>query len=216
MVAVSPSDDASLVIGDDGQRRCWWCGDDAEYVRYHDTEWGRPVRGDREIFEKLCLEAFQSGLSWLTILRRRAALRARFLQFDLDTLAELSGRRRARFVETALTDTGIIRNRRKIVAVLDNARVARELIARHGSLAAVLDRTPLADHRPPRTRADVPTQTHGSRDLASRLRHAGWRFIGPTSAYAALQALGFVNDHLVGCDTRTCVTHACATVAPRR
>ncbi|MEX0868152.1 MAG: DNA-3-methyladenine glycosylase I [Nitriliruptoraceae bacterium] len=198
-VAVS-SDDA-LHIGADGRRRCWWCQGHADYTDYHDVEWGRAVTDDRRLFEKLCLEGFQAGLSWLTILRRRTALRARFFNFDIDRLAALDGAPRDRFVAEALGDADIIRHRGKIEAVLDNARVAQSLIAAHGSFASVIaDFTP-TDHVRPRTRADIPVTTPSSVALARDLRRAGWRFLGPTSAYAFLQSVGAVNDHIVGCET---------------
>ena len=190
---------AGVVVGDDGLARCPWGDAPSDYRAYHDTEWGRPVRGDRAIFERLSLEAFQSGLSWLTILRRRSTLRAAFRDFDVDVLAAYGDAD----VERLLADPGIIRHRGKVEAVLHNARVLADWQADEGPDA--LDRLVWSyaqDLRPPDTLDDVPAATPQSRELADRLRRRGWRFIGPTTAYAALQAMGVVDDHLAGCHAR--------------
>jgi len=182
--------------------RCWWCGDDREYQRYHDREWGRPVRDDRRLFEKVCLEGFQSGLSWLTILRKRANFRAAFANFEFARVARFT----ARDVERCLADAGIVRHRGKIESTIQNAGRALELEAEFGSLAAYFWRfEPPKGERPRRvTRAALmkmpttPTSTALSRDL----RRRGWTYVGPTTCYAFMQAMGLVNDHLEGCGAR--------------
>lgn len=188
-----------MVVGDDGLARCPWGDAPPDYREYHDVEWGRPVRGDRAIFERLSLEAFQSGLSWLTILRRRSTLRAAFCDFDIDVLATYGDAD----VERLLEDPGIIRHRGKVEAVLHNARVLAHWQADDGHDA--LDRLVWSyahERTPPVTLGEVPGATPQSRELADRLRRRGWRFIGPTTAYAALQAIGVVDDHLAGCHVR--------------
>lgn len=175
--------------------RCWWCGDDAEYVRYHDLEWGVPVTDDKRLFEKLSLEGFQSGLSWLTILRKRPAFREVFADFDPAVIAGFG----ARDVARLLKDARIVRHRGKIEAVISNARSYAELAAREGSLAqfvwAYAPTRPITRVR----REDVPSQTAESTAMSKELRRRGWRFVGPTTAYAFFQAMGLVNDHLTRC-----------------
>ncbi len=190
----------ALADGRDGRPRCWWSLGTPEYVRYHDEEWGRPVLADRAIFEHLCLETFQSGLSWLTVLRKRAAFRRAFAEFEPATVAGFG----EMDVERLLADAGIVRNRRKIEAVIANAGAALELIADCGSLAAFFwSRLPAADPRPaPRRQADIPSSTVVSRALADELKRRGFRFLGPTTVYAHLQACGMVNDHVEGCWVR--------------
>ena len=187
---------------DDGVVRCWWCGDHADYQHYHDREWGRPVRDDRRLFEKLCLEGFQSGLSWLTILRKREAFRRAFADFDFERVARFN----RRSVERLLADASIVRHRGKIEATVNNARRALELIEEHGSLAAyVWDFEPPAAERPRRmthTALMRLTQTPTSKALSKDLRSRGWNFVGPTTCYAFLQSMGVVNDHLEGCGVR--------------
>ncbi len=190
---------------DGGVARCWWCGEHADYRRYHDEEWGRPVRDDRRLFEKLCLEGFQSGLSWLTILRKRDAFRRAFRDFDFEAVARFG----ARSVERLLRDASIVRHRGKIEAAIHNARRALELVEEQGSLAAyVWSFEPAPSERPKRmTRAALMrlTETDASRALSRDLRRRGWRFVGPTTCYAFLQSTGIVNDHLEGCSFRAAV-----------
>ena len=188
------------VLDADGLARCPWGAAPADYRDYHDSEWGRSVRGDSAIFERLSLEGFQAGLSWLTILRRREAFREAFHGFDIDTVADLD----EVDIERLSTDARLIRHRGKVEAVAHNARLLRQWRATEGE--GVLDALvwSYADTAStPRTLSDVPAQTPASRDLARTLRLRGWRFIGPTSAYAALQAMGVVNDHLEDCHVRS-------------
>ena len=174
--------------------RCWWGSSTPEYVRYHDEEWGRPVRDDRGLFEKLSLEAFQSGLSWLTILRKREAFRGAFAGFRIAAVARFG----ERDVERLLGDAGIVRNRAKIEAAIANARAAAEI----DDLGALIWSF-APDGRPaPRSFADVPAVTPESTALAKALKQRGFRFVGPTTAYALMQACGLVNDHLEGCSAR--------------
>ena len=186
-----------LAEGPDGRLRCWWGVSTPEYVAYHDEEWGRPVRDSRALYEKLCLEAFQSGLSWITILRKRPAFRAAFAGFDIDAVAEFTADDEARLI----ADAGIVRNRAKIEATIANGRALRELHASGGSLDDLLwshapDRTGWVR---PTTWADVPAITPESTALAKALKALGFRFVGPTTAYAAMQACGVVDDHLATC-----------------
>lgn len=191
-----------LVSGSDGRQRCWWCGGDELYRAYHDREWGRPVADDRRLFEKICLEGFQSGLSWLTILRKRENFRAAFDGFDF--------RRVARYgeadVERLLGDAGIVRHRGKIEATIANAGRAVELVREAGSLAAWFWRyeTPPEDRpeRLDRTALAALAQTDMSGALSRDLKERGWKFVGPTTCYAFMQAMGLVDDHLDGCTFR--------------
>jgi DNA-3-methyladenine glycosylase I len=191
-----------IVRGLDGRRRCFWCAATAEYQRYHDTEWGYPVADDRRLFEKICLEGFQAGLSWLTILRKRAAFRAAFVGFDFERIARFT----PRHVERLLADAGIIRHRGKIESAINNAQRASDLVDEYGSLARyVWQFEALPQSRPARltrevlrTLATSPESVAMSRDLKKR----GWTFVGPTTLYAFMQAVGLVNDHLHGCDIR--------------
>ena len=183
-----------LVVGDDGRARCGWGASTPDYVRYHDEEWGKPVRDADALFERLCLEAFQSGLSWLTILRKREAFRAAFAGFRIAAVARFG----ERDVERLLGDAGIVRNRAKIEAAIANARVAAEV----DDLGALIWSF-APDGRPaPRSFADVPAVTPESTALAKELKQRGFRFVGPTTAYALMQACGLVNDHLDGCWAR--------------
>jgi DNA-3-methyladenine glycosylase I len=185
------------VAGPDGKLRCPWGLSAPEYVAYHDDEWGRPVRGDQAIFERLCLEAFQSGLSWLTILRKRENFRKAFAGFDIPAVAAFTDADAARL----LADAGIVRNRAKINAAITNARAALELTDGVSDLV-----WSYAETRPrpaPRTLADIPPQTDGSKALAKELRKRGFVFTGPVTVYATMQACGLVNDHLEGCFART-------------
>jgi DNA-3-methyladenine glycosylase I len=186
----------------DGQPRCSWCSSADDYLAYHDAEWGYPVHDDRRLFEKLSLEGFQSGLSWLTILRKRENFRKRFAQFDIEKVARFG----ARQVDAALNDAGIVRHRGKIEAVINNAKRCADLIDEVGSLDAFLWRyEPPAHTRPKRLTWDavraMPT-TPESVALSKDLKKRGWAFVGPTTVYAFMQAMGLVNDHLHGCAVR--------------
>ncbi|MFD4144217.1 DNA-3-methyladenine glycosylase I [Streptomyces sp. NPDC058572] len=183
------------VAGPDGRLRCPWGLSTDDYVAYHDKEWGRPVHGDDALFERLCLEAFQSGLSWITILRRREGFRSAFADFKIASVAEFTDADKERL----LTDEGIIRNRAKIEATLANARVLADWSA--GELDALIwSYAPDAAKRPvPRSIADVAAVTDESTAMAKALKKRGLRFIGPTTAYALMQACGLVDDHLADC-----------------
>ena len=190
-----------VVVGEDGLARCPWGLSTPDYVSYHDTEWGRPVRGETALFERICLEAFQSGLSWITILRRREGFRKAFEGFSADTVAGYGEAERERL----LADPGIIRNRAKIDAAVVNAgAVVRLRETYEGGLdGLVWSFAPDPAARPaPRTVADVPATTPESTALAKALKSHGLRFIGPTTAYALMQACGLVNDHLAACAAR--------------
>jgi DNA-3-methyladenine glycosylase I len=189
---------ADLVPGDDGLLRCGWGASTAEYAAYHDLEWGRPVTDDLRLFEKLCLEAFQSGLSWLTILRKRPAFRSAFAGFDPPRVARFG----PDDVERLLADAGIVRNRAKIEATIANARAVVDLWDRGRTLAGLVWAHEPPATGPPRTMADVPAATAQSASLARALKATGFRFLGPTTCYAAMQALGLVDDHLEGCHAR--------------
>lgn len=182
--------DIGIVIGADGRPRCSWGGSTPDYTPYHDDEWGRPVRGDDALFERLTLEAFQSGLSWITILRKRPAFRAAFAGFSIPKVAEFTEADAARL----MADPGIVRNRMKIDAALQNARVAAGL-----DLTGLLWSFAPARRDRPRTRADVPAVTAESTAMAKALKKLGFRFVGPTTAYALMQATGMVDDHLTDC-----------------
>ena len=204
-----------LVTGADGRARCWWCASAPEYVAYHDTEWGFPVTDDRRLFEKICLEGFQAGLSWLTILRKRGAFRRAFADFDIDRVARFTPAR----VERLLADPGIVRHRGKIESTINNARRARELIAEAGSLGAFVWRfEPRPASRPARlTKAALIGMgtSPESVALSKELKRRGWTFVGPTTVYAFMQAMGLVNDHLEGCDLRAEVERARSASARR-
>jgi DNA-3-methyladenine glycosylase I len=185
-----------LTRGADGRRRCWWAASTPDYERYHDEEWGRPVIDDRGIYERLTLEAFQSGLSWLTIMRKREAFRAAFAGFEIEAVARFG----ARDVKRLMADAGIVRNRAKIEAAIANAKAAAAL---DGSLAELVwARAPKNRRRAPRAREDLPATTPESTELAKELKRRGFRFLGPTTVYATMQACGIVNDHLSGCHVR--------------
>ncbi len=200
--------------GDDGRRRCWWASSE-DYVSYHDEEWGRPVLGDDALFERLCLEAFQSGLSWLTILRKRENFRKAFAGFRIQVVAGYGSRDFKRL----MADAGIVRNRMKIDAAIANAGTALDLIDEHGSLAAFVWQFRPVRHPAPRRRADLPAQSAESKALAVELKRRGFRFVGPTTSYALMQAAGVINDHIVGCHVRRAVgaeqTAALRRVGPR-
>jgi DNA-3-methyladenine glycosylase I len=192
----------SLVQGEDGKKRCFWCGSAPDYVHYHDHEWGRPVRDDRRLFEKICLEGFQSGLSWLTILRKRDNFRRAFADFDYHRVAEFG----QTDVDRLLQDAGIVRHRKKIESTVNNAARAIELEEEFGGLSDFFwqfvppdsERPKVMDGESLRQMSKTPTSTR----LSAALKKRGWTFIGPTTAYAFMQAMGLVNDHLDGCDFR--------------
>jgi DNA-3-methyladenine glycosylase I len=192
-----------LAAGPDGKPRCKWGVSTPDYVAYHDTEWGIPVRDDTRLFEKLCLEGFQSGLSWLTILRKRDAFRRAFAGFDPAKVARFG----ARDVTRLLGDAGIVRHRGKIESTINNARRALTLIDEHGSLADYVWRyAPPPSERPKKltwAALRAMTETPSSRALSKDLKKRGWTFVGPTTMYAFMQAMGLVNDHVEGCVARS-------------
>jgi DNA-3-methyladenine glycosylase I len=186
----------ALARGDDGARRCAWATSAPEYVAYHDDEWGRPVIDDRGLYERLTLEAFQSGLSWLTILRKRERFRSAFAGFEIEAVARFG----ARDVRRLMADAGIVRNRAKIDAAIANARAAAALELPLAQL--IWSHAPGGRRRAPRTLDELPPFTDESGALAKELKRRGFRFVGPTTAYALMQACGLVNDHLAGCAVR--------------
>lgn len=191
-----------LIVNQDGKMRCFWPGDLPDYIAYHDNEWGVPVTNDHRLFEKICLEGFQSGLSWLTILRKRENFRAAFDGFDFHRVALYD----EKDIERLLADKGIVRHRGKIVSTINNAKRAIELLAEKGSLAAYFwsfepgaeDRPPVVDYPTLSANPTTATSTRISKDLKKR----GWSFVGPTTVYAFMQAMGLVNDHIEGCHCR--------------
>ena len=193
---------SGLVTGPDGRTRCWWPGADPLYVRYHDEEWGRPVRNDHRLFEKICLEGFQSGLSWLTILRKREHFRDAFEGFDPERVARFT----ARDVGRLLKNAGIVRHRGKIESTINNAKRALDLIEERGSLAKYFwgwepppkERPATCSYEALRATSITPASIRLSKDLKAR----GWTFVGPTTVYAFMQAMGLVNDHIEGCEAR--------------
>jgi DNA-3-methyladenine glycosylase I len=195
-----PSPPDGIAVGEDGIARCFWADSAPEYRAYHDTEWGFPVDDDVRLFEKLSLEGFQAGLSWLTILRKRESFRAAFAGFDFPRVAGFGERDVARLLD----DAGIVRHRGKIEAVINNAARAVELVAAEGSIAHYVWQFEPARHagRLDRDRLGELATTAESRALAKDLKRRGWRFVGPTTAYAFMQAMGLTNDHLHGCHAR--------------
>lgn len=192
----------SLIYDANGTARCFWCGDDPLYVAYHDDEWGKPVTDDIRLFEKICLEGFQSGLSWITILRKRENFRAAFDNFDF--------RKIAKYTETdtihLLNNEGIIRHRGKIEATINNAARALEMIEEYGTLSNYFWSFKPNNHTPPRTRAEIQGSTPESLTLSKDLKKRGWKFVGATTCYAFMQAMGMVNDHIEGC---CCCSNSC-------
>jgi len=187
---------SATISGPDGKARCRWCGAAPDFLAYHDTEWGFPVSDDRRLFEKLSLEGFQSGLSWRTILAKRENFRAAFHDFDFDRVARFT----PRDVERLLTNEGIVRHRGKIEAVINNAARARELVAREGSLAAFVWR-----YEPDAAQLAKPQTASTSAEsiaLSKDLKKLGWKFVGPTTVYAFMQAMGLINDHVEDCVVR--------------
>ena len=190
-----------VVVGDDGATRCWWGASDEQYQGYHDLEWGFPQGDDTRLFEKVCLEGFQSGLSWLTILRKRENFRDAFAGFDPSRVAMFG----QSDIDRLLGDAGIVRHRGKIEATINNAGRSLELVDEFGSLAAYFWSYEPERRLPP---SDIPATTEVSTALSKDLKGRGWKFVGPTTAYAFMQAMGLVNDHLEGCDARTVVESA--------
>jgi DNA-3-methyladenine glycosylase I len=190
---------SDLVRGDDGRRRCSWGAAPPDYLEYHDREWGRPVADEIRLYEKLCLEGFQSGLSWLTILRKRDGFRAAFAGFDPEKVARFGARDITRLVQ----DSSIVRHRGKIEAAIANARAVLAVHEDGRRLASLVwSHEPRGRRRAPKAFADLQAQTSESQALAKELKRYGFRFVGPTTAHAAMQSLGLVNDHLVGCAAR--------------
>ena len=196
----------ALANGPDGRARCWWGASTPDYQAYHDEEWGRPVRDERGLYERMVLEGFQSGLSWLTILRKRENFRAAFRNFDIETVASFG----ARDVNRLLGDAGIVRHRGKIESTVNNAKRALELAEEHGSLRAFFGR-----FRADRPFAGWQPVSAGSKELSRELKRRGWTYVGPTTMHAFLQAVGLVNDHADGCDFRAAAERARARSAAR-
>ena len=193
---------STTIVGPDGKSRCRWCDAAPEFLDYHDTEWGFPVSDDHRLFEKLSLEGFQSGLSWRTILAKRENFRTAFCNFDFDRIARFT----QRDLNRLLQDEGIVRHRGKIEAVINNALRAQELVKREGSLAAFVWR-----YEPDKKQLAKPQTASTSEEslaLSKDLKKLGWKFVGPTTAYAFMQAMGLINDHVEGCVIRTKVEHA--------
>jgi DNA-3-methyladenine glycosylase I len=188
---------AEILVGDDERPRCGWVGTDPEYRRYHDEEWGTPLHGDRPLFEKICLEGFQAGLSWITILRRRPGFREAFDGFGIDAVAAYGDED----IERLMLDERIIRNRAKVLATIGNARITADLVGAHpGALDELIwGFAPSAPRPRPRAWADIPAVTPESEALSAALRKLGFRFVGPTTMYALMQSAGIVDDHLTGC-----------------
>lgn len=185
----------TLEIAEDGIARCGWVGDDAEYRRYHDEEWGRPLRDGQALYEKLCLEGFQAGLSWITILRKRPAFREAFHGFNIDTVAAMT----EQDIERLVLDAGIIRHRGKITSTIKNARITQQL-GSDGLRDLIWSFAPAAGSRSrPETLDDVPASTDASVALSKALRAQGYGFVGPTTMYALMQSAGLVDDHVHGC-----------------
>jgi DNA-3-methyladenine glycosylase I len=201
-----------VVKGADGVRRCAWGASTPDYAAYHDDEWGRPVVDDTRLYEKLCLEGFQAGLSWLTILRKRENFRKAFKGFDPTKVARFG----ARDVERLMDDAGIVRNRAKIDATIANAAATRVVQREYGSLAALLwSFEPSGRRRAPREFGEIPASTPESKAASKALLRLGFRFVGPTTVYAAMQSCGIVDDHLSGCAARArCEAERRATTRP--
>jgi len=185
----------SLILGADGKQRCYWCGDDPLYMDYHDQEWGKPVTDDIRLFEKICLEGFQAGLSWITILRKRENFRAAFDGFDFNRVQHYG----EKDVERCLADAGIIRHRGKIEATINNAARAIEMLEEFGTLSDYFWRFKPDHHPQVKSVDDVQAMSDESKALSKDLKARGWKFVGPTTCYAFMQAMGMVNDHIDGC-----------------
>jgi len=202
---------------ENGAQRCWWPGDDDQYIQYHDTEWGRPVTDDTRLFEKLCLEGFQAGLSWLTILRKRENFRTAFHAFDMDEVARFS----ERDINRLLEDAGIVRHRGKIEATINNAGRALDLIDETGSLTDFVwgyaPDVPFGRDGESSHGSGVPSISPSATALSKDLKKRGWKFVGPTTVYSFMQSMGLVNDHLDGCLVRSaCETARESTLASRK
>ena len=197
-----------IVTDEDGTNRCWWGHEPLDYRKYHDEEWGRPVADDFKLFEKICLEGFQSGLSWLTILRKRENFREAFAGFDFNKIAEFDDED----VACLLQNAGIIRHRGKIEATINNSRRALEIVDEFGSLARYIWRWETESREPGIGKNDnnglIPSITKTSQLLSKDLKKRGWKFFGPTTAYAFMQAMGLVNDHMEVCAVREIVEQA--------
>jgi DNA-3-methyladenine glycosylase I len=200
-----------LILGPDGRKRCSWAASTPELGEYHDGEWGLPVSDDDGLFERICLETFQCGLSWLTILRKRDAFRRSFAAFEIESVARFD----EDDVTRLLAEPGIVRNRAKIVASIENARRAQDVIAELGSLAALIWPYAPPPVKAPHSCAEIATVTPESRALAQELERRGFRFLGPTTVCALMQACGLINAHLAGCHARGQVDHARADVRSR-
>jgi DNA-3-methyladenine glycosylase I len=194
----------SLVKGPDGVTRCWWCAGDPLYEAYHDSEWGFPCTDDQRLFESICLDGFQAGLSWITILRRREHFRSAFAGFEIGRVARFN----TRSVQRLLRNDRIIRHRGKIESTINNARRAIDLIDEFGSLADYIWRYQPRAPRPRITRRSIPATSPESTAMGKDLKRRGWTFVGPTILYAMMQAVGVVNDHVSGCDIRSKVPKA--------
>lgn len=193
---------STTIIGPDGKSRCRWCDAAPEFLDYHDTEWGFPVSDDHRLFEKICLEGFQSGLSWRTILAKRENFRAAFHNFDFDRIARFT----QRDIDRLLKDEGIVRHRGKIEAVVNNSKQAQELVKREGSLAAFIWR-----YEPDTNQLKNPQSASTSTEsiaLSKELKKQGWKFVGPTTVYAFMQAMGLINDHVDDCVIRAKIERA--------
>lgn len=184
-----------LTVGEDGLARCWWGAEPDIYRTYHDLEWGRAVTDDHRLFEKICLEGFQAGLSWLTILRKRESFRTAFGGFDPEVVARFDEVE----VSRLLADESIVRHEGKIRSTINNAARALELVAEQGSLSSYFWSWAETEGHPP---SDIPAKTGASASLSKELKRMGWTFVGPTTVYAFMQAMGLVNDHLAGCHVR--------------
>ena len=192
----------SLRVGSDGVNRCWWCGDDELYQKYHDTEWGWALHGENKVFEKLILEGMQAGLSWITILRKRENFRLAFRNFDIDTVAAFDDHDVARLMD----DAGIVRNRAKIEASVSNAQAYLAIPDFSAYLWDFMDGVPLDNRR--QGHGDIPTKTPLAEKMSRDLLKRGFRFVGPTIVYAFMQACGLVNDHVVSCHRHGAVSNA--------
>lgn len=190
---------AATFTAPDKLKRCSWCSSDPIYIAYHDNEWGRPVHDDNKLFEKICLEGFQAGLSWLTILRKRENFRTAFKGFDPHVVAKFT----SRDVERLMKNEGIVRNRMKIEATIANAKATLKVQRELGSLDALIwSFTPKKPAKMPKQFGDIPVSTPESKALSKELLKRGFKFVGPTTMYAAMQSLGLVNDHFANCHAR--------------